>query len=121
MPVRKTAPSIKVGGGGWVDTRSQVAIGLDEQNPDFVHVWQEGDITLDELKRKGLELVEDSDGSKVHDGPDVLCRQPRKTYEAIRQAESDESEKFVMKLAGGNVRKVRKFADPVVPHKKERE
>lgn len=86
---RKTAPEVLIGE-EWVDDRTATAKEWDSKMKEFVHVWQPGDISADQLARKSMEVVKDED-REVNSGSDILCRVPREVFMRKHKAEQEHS------------------------------
>jgi hypothetical protein len=74
--------------------RTTIQQRFDRENPAFVHVWQDGKSSREELAMQGLEPVTWPDnkdtpaalrGKEVRPRQDILCRIPREVFEAERK------------------------------------
>lgn len=86
---RKAAPAIRFP--GVTDQRKALVDKLDKENPDFVHMYQSGEVTDWELDAKGQEIVRDEKGRVLHHMGDPVVRMSRAQFEADRKQESDRS------------------------------
>jgi len=90
---RKPAPTVIM---GHRDHRKEILTELDEQNPEFVHMYENADILNGrrdwEMRTKQQEVVKDDDGEVVHHMGDPVVRMPKELYDAQRKYESDQSE-----------------------------
>jgi len=114
---RKTAPQIKVSA-KHVDDRKETQDAWDETEKEFAHIWQQGNISGEMLKAKGMEIVKDADGKNVMHGADVLCRKSVEVFKAEQETAAQESRQLMAKIAGSES-KVTKKRNPVVVEDKE--
>lgn len=107
MP-RKTAPNVSVSA-RYVDDRKVVQDAWNNKDSEYVHIWQPGDISAEELNNRGMEIVKGADGNNVMHGADVLCRRSAEKFKAEQKAQADLSKKVMAKIAGSE-RKVTKYS-----------
>ena len=81
---------------------------MDEEHPEFVHVFRKGTVTKSELDLSGQELVteatygEGSESSKIAWRSDLVARMPRKEYQRSRDEHSEEAASDVEALYNRN-------------------
>ena len=90
---RKPAPQVAVVGIEDVirDERKDIINDLDKKSPEFIHSYQSGHITQEELSRKGQEIVKNDDGTPIKHEGDLVVRVSRERFLAKRARESAES------------------------------
>lgn len=103
MAARTKAPKISVKT-GWTDQRAAIIDALNKENPEFVHCFQNKEVTQDELVNKDQELVyrdtysKDDEHEVLKWRNDVVARTPREVFEAQRAAECEQSAMDVQNL-----------------------
>jgi len=99
---RKPAPTnISIGLPGRGE-RKAILTRLDEDNPEFVHMYQRPEILSDktgafewELESRGQEVVMREDGKPLHHRGDPVVRVSRKVFEEAQKQEGDFSREQV--------------------------
>jgi len=111
---RKSAPEVSVKA-TYVDVRAATSNKYDKDDPDFVHVWQEGGITQETLAAKNMEVVKAGE-QVVKDGGDILCRMPREDFERKCAQESESSVNTIGRLVKdkGSILNAKKVKSPIV-------
>ncbi len=105
MP-RAKAPKMTVST-AHVDRRAQIVKNLDEEHPEFVHVFREANTPVQELELVGQEYVrndtynEDGDKEIMKWRRDAIARIPREQYDAQRSAFTEESASSVKEIYAG--------------------
>lgn len=98
-PVRKVAPPIIIGE-VHRDDRAAIIAELNQKNPEFVHSYQSGHTSADQLLRKGMEVVKGEDGKVLMHESDIVVKTSREVYDKKRAKESDDSHRISSKIAG---------------------
>jgi hypothetical protein len=124
---RAKAPNVRVGA-VHIDRRAQLMAKLNEEHPEYVHVFRDSSTPVLELELTGQEFVRNNTYNKEGDGDvmkwrkDSIARIKRDDYEALREQASEESASSVKEVYAGDVenewkqsdlgRKVAKAKDP---------
>lgn len=108
---RKPAPPVEV---SEVYRDDRQAILAELEDPEYVHMFQRGGITPQELSRNRFEIVKDANGVPVQHGSDVVVRISREEYKKKKARESAEAVQMSSKIAR-NPEDVRQFRDPKKP------
>jgi len=107
---RVVEPSVKVTSGATVasvqnvDKRSAVARQFDTENPEYVHMWMDGNTPVEELEMAGYQQVrwpktksvpESSQEKLVRVRSDVLCRIKKDAFNSPRKQGEEQSRELV--------------------------
>jgi len=96
---RVPAPAVSIESPHYDERYEQVAR-LDEADPAYVHVYQPGGITPEQLAAKRMEVVMDGNGEPLRHRGDIVCRTDRKAFEAPLRRESLMSRKQMKEVQG---------------------
>ena len=124
---RAKAPKVKVKA-VHIDRRAQIIGKLNEENPEYMHVFRDSSTPVLELELTGQEYVrnntydEDGDGDVMKWRKDSIARIKREDYDEQREQATEESASSVKEVYAGDVenewkqsdlgRKVAKAKDP---------
>jgi len=76
---RKKAPDMMVATSG-ENTRDKLIQKLEAEDLDAKYLFQSSNLTAEEAKMKGFEIVKKENGEVLSHGNDIVCRTSRKSY-----------------------------------------
>lgn len=91
-PAPVAPKNIRVSGAlGWRDVRADTVKALDAAHPEFVHSFQVENVPSATLELNGQEIVRNASGQPMKIGQDIVVRQKKEEFQALRKQMCDSS------------------------------